>query len=118
MSETKKDQSKASGSSAKKPSRSSSRRKSSTSRSAAPKRQPNLAAHEKAIQEVRDIRQENEERAATHSVAVVKRDIPTEKGSLTVTTADGLTYVNDAVLNHEQLVTFRQVLDAAFQAVS
>lgn len=74
--------------------------------------------HEKAIAEVREIREENEKRWAVHERVVVQREIPTQKGKLLVVTADGLTYINDIVLDHDQLVTLRQTLDAAFQAVS
>lgn len=74
--------------------------------------------HEKAIAEVREIREENEKHWAVHERVVVQREVPTQKGKLLVVTADGLTYLNDIVLDHDQLVTLRQTLDAAFQAVS
>lgn len=75
---------------------------------------------DKALEEVRKVRRENEERLATHDRVVVERVVEGVKGEFNVTTANGLVYIDakNVVLDHDGIINARHALDAAFQAVS
>lgn len=83
---------------------------------------------EKALDEVREIREENERRAATHNrvevhheIQVMNKDGDEKPSPLEVHAIGGRVYVNshgEAVLDQDAVITLRKALDAAFQAVS
>lgn len=75
---------------------------------------------DKALEEVRQVRADNEARLATHNRVTVEREVATVKGTLKVTAADGFVYVEakDAVLDHDGAINLRHAVEAAFQAVS
>jgi hypothetical protein len=75
---------------------------------------------DKALEEVRRIRSENEARLATHDRVTVEQVVETVSGSLTVRAADRLVYVDakDAVLDQDGAINLRHAVEAAFQAVS
>jgi hypothetical protein len=86
------------------------------------------AARNKALEEVRQVREDNEKRTRLHSTVGVEREIQASSPSgrsdttpVSLTTVDGRLYINthgEKVLDRDQIVDLQHALAAAFQAVS
>jgi hypothetical protein len=85
------------------------------------------AARDKALEGVRRVRLENEERTKLHSTVAIERTITATSPSgendkpIAVATVDGSLYINtygEKVLTRDQVVDLQHALAAGFQAVS
>jgi hypothetical protein len=91
---------------------------------------PSIAplSRDEALEEVRQVRAENEERTRRHSSVAIEREVAASSPSgrsdvkpIEVSTRDSKLYLNshgERVLDRDQIVDLQHALAAAFQAVS